>query len=145
VPHHPDEDSKLRATNLSIRRGGNCPNAIEVIRQCISKSDDLNLHLITCLPSRSSAASARILASLESKGVSLGVKVSVEHCIYREGYAQAASSYILRSAATGSRTIVNYNDLPDMSVSEFRDRAACFKQADETWWHFEVSPLRSVG
>ncbi|KAF3348229.1 hypothetical protein VdG2_03111 [Verticillium dahliae VDG2] len=55
-----------------------------------------------------------------------------------------ASCYVLRSAATGSRTIVNSNKLPDMTVREFAaivtamtGRAGTGRDAGRWWWHFE--------
>lgn len=61
-----------------------------------------------------------------------------QHCIYRQGHSEAASSYIIRGAAKGSRTVVNYNELPDMTADEFEHIARSFDAEDETWWHFEV-------
>lgn len=65
--------------------------------------------------------------------------MSLEHILYRETHTEAASSYIIRSEQTGSRTLVNYNDLPEMTVSEFEAVVRRFSPDDETWWHFEVS------
>lgn len=64
-------------------------------------------------------------------------QVSLSHCIYREQFQEPASSYIIKSQATGSRTIVNYNELHEMTIEEF------MSIADElgpksTWFHFEV-------
>lgn len=59
------------------------------------------------------------------------------HCLYREDHDQPASSYIMRSEATGTRTVVNHNALPEMSIREFERVAGAFSDA-ETWWHFEV-------
>lgn len=36
VPRYPEEDSKLRATSLTKRRGGNTPNTLEVLEQMIN-------------------------------------------------------------------------------------------------------------
>lgn len=156
VPHFPEEDSKLRATSLSIRRGGNCPNSLEVLQQLLSHSssyssssssstsvaaahsNDVKLHLVTCLPARSSSATRRIASSFNTEGP---VDVDLSHCLYREGHAEAASSYVVRSLETGSRTMVNYSDLPEMSTAEFEMVARAFasnKDAEDTWWHFEV-------
>lgn len=104
-------------------------------------SDDVQLHLISCLPSESSPASHRIRSFL-TKEIDPARKqrstTSLKHCIYREDHTEPASSYIIRSGASGSRTIVNYNDLPEMSASEFEKRVQAFDPAQETWWHFEV-------
>lgn len=64
--------------------------------------------------------------------------VHLDRCIYREEFSEPASSYIIKSQGTGSRTIVNYNELPEMSVEELRG------VIDEvgprtTWFHFEVN------
>ncbi|KAH8179606.1 hypothetical protein LIA77_01125 [Sarocladium implicatum] len=159
VPFFPSEDSKLRATSSTTRVGGNCPNSIQVLRQLFSSlpasPNDVILHLISCLPARSSPASHRIASTLatdltkhgrlnsnntEPKETSCG-RTSLEHCIYREDHTEPASSYILRSTSTGTRTIINYNSLPEMSVAEFKERVLKFDPHDQTWWHFEVIEL----
>jgi ketohexokinase len=68
--------------------------------------------------------------------------IDFSHCIYREECNEAASSYIIKSEAQDSRTIVNYNELPEMTVTEFIG-AANAVGSDEgggkgVWWHFEV-------
>lgn len=75
-------------------------------------------------------ASQRIAAEL-------GPRVQLRHCIYREQFEEPASSYIIKSQSTGSRTIVNYNELPEMTVEEFK---AIADQLDPQvkWFHFEV-------
>lgn len=136
VPHFPDEDSKLRANSLEVRRGGNCPNTLEVLLQLLRlEQRPVTPHLVSCLPSSKSPATAKILSSfgLEPSDVDFS------HCLYREGHTEPPSSYIVRSVETGSRTIVNYNDLPDMTLDEFMAIADDFKDQGECLWHFEVS------
>ncbi|KAL2191083.1 Ribokinase-like protein [Thermothelomyces heterothallicus CBS 203.75] len=138
VPHFPAEDSKLRATSVQVRRGGNCPNSLEVLVQLLAAGPHpglpLKLHLVSCLPDAGAAATAKILSSL---GADKGA-VDCSHCLYRGGYEEPASSYVIRSAETGSRTIVNFNDLPEMTAREFEKIADTFvKQGEECWWHFE--------
>lgn len=74
------------------------------------------------------------------------VAPNLDLCVYRSGHAAPASSYILRSAATGSRTIVNHSDLPEMTAGEFRGVADRFFDSHahsgggtpvSSWWHFE--------
>ncbi|KAL2140181.1 hypothetical protein VTI28DRAFT_4105 [Corynascus sepedonium] len=145
VPHFPAEDSKLRATSLQTRRGGNCPNSLEVLAQLLAAGPypelpQLKLHLVSCLPGARAAATAKILSSL---GGGDG-NVDCSHCLYREGHNEPASSYIIRSTKTGSRTIVNFNDLPEMTTDEFERIADAFaERGDECWWHFEVR--REIG
>ncbi|KAI1111127.1 Ribokinase-like protein [Nemania sp. NC0429] len=138
VPSYPDEDSKLRASSLQVRRGGNCPNTLEVLQQLLweergarGRSAKVRPYLVTCLPSRSAPATARII---ESFGVETVVDFS--RCIFREENRDPASSYIIRSLATGSRTLVNYNDLAEMTLSEFVAATEGLGGHD-TWYHFE--------
>jgi ketohexokinase len=54
VPHYPQEDEKLRATNIVQRRGGNGPNTLEVLQQLIGRGDneeEPSLVLCSVLPS----------------------------------------------------------------------------------------------
>lgn len=67
--------------------------------------------------------------------------MDLSRCIYRRGVEEAASSFIIRSAETGSRTIVNYNGLEEMSVGEFEAVVrGVGSEGERSWWHFEVSP-----
>ncbi|KAM5342602.1 hypothetical protein ACJ41O_013568 [Fusarium nematophilum] len=138
VPFFPSEDSKLRATSLNIRRGGNCPNSLEVLEQLLTERDVLEVHLVSPLPSASSPATRRIISSFGPVS-----KIDFRHCLYREESTEAASSYIIRSEASGSRTLVNYNDLPEMTVEEFEPIVRSFAPTHETWWHFEVDSIES--
>ncbi|KAJ4856244.1 pfkB family carbohydrate kinase domain-containing protein [Trichoderma breve] len=132
VPHYPQEDAKQRASSLEIRRGGNCPNSLEVLQQLVGPQDALCMHLVSPLPSSSSLATQHIKESFGESS-----PVDFECCLYRETHTQAASSYIFRSKQTGSRTIINYNDLPEMTVDEFEAVVRRFNPSEETWWHFE--------
>ncbi|KAF7552564.1 hypothetical protein G7046_g7369 [Stylonectria norvegica] len=134
VPFFPSEDSKLRATSLNIRRGGNCPNSLEVLEQLLRERDAVQLHLVSCLPNASSSATRRVFSSFGEHS-----RIDFRHCIHREASTEAASSYILRSEASGSRTLVNCNDLPEMTVAEFEAVAQSFSPDQETWWHFELT------
>lgn len=143
VPHFPDEDAKLRATSIVTRRGGNGSNSLEVLQQ-FAPASDLALHLVATLPSSHSAATAKVLSSFGAGNRNGNdreepCRVDFSRCTYREGETDAASSYILRSQATGSRTIVNHNGLAEMTIEEFVSTADEFREEDaDTWWHFEV-------
>ncbi|CAG8890596.1 unnamed protein product [Penicillium egyptiacum] len=116
------------------RRGGNCPNTLEVLGQLLQygpSSAESSLNLITVLPSKTSVASQQIQASL-------GNKVRLDSCIYREIFSEPASSYIITSQATGSRTIVNYNELPEMTCAEFATAVeSLLAVTGRPWFHFE--------
>ncbi|CAK7211059.1 hypothetical protein SBRCBS47491_000989 [Sporothrix bragantina] len=149
VPYFPGEDDKLRATTAQVRRGGNCPNSIEVLQQLLKQKrqsdkneDDVpRTHLIAVLPARDASATAMIA---ESFGPSSGdASPNLNFCLYRPGHSTPASSYIIRSAATGSRTIVNHYGLPEMEAGEFQEAAKRFFESyqtsteDSSLWHFE--------
>ncbi|PWY94931.1 pfkB family kinase [Aspergillus sclerotioniger CBS 115572] len=131
TPHYPGEDDKLRASKISRRRGGNCPNTLEVLQQLIthdSSTAGVALDLVSILPAESSTASQQIQLAFKPH-------VSLSHCIYRDGFEEPASSYIIKSESSGSRTIVNYNELPEMTVEEFTQIADRLHKA--SWFHFE--------
>ncbi|KAL5365389.1 pfkB family kinase [Aspergillus floccosus] len=132
TPHYPCEDEKLRASSISRRRGGNCPNTLEVLQQLTGQGvaeTKMPLHLVSVLPQRQSIASQQIQGAFEPR-------VDVSHCIYRQDFEEPASSYIIKSQSSGSRTIVNYNELPEMTVEEFT-RIADDLGPKATWFHFE--------
>jgi ketohexokinase len=133
VDHYPDEDEKLRASSITRRRGGNGANCLEVLLQLveISTATLLSLSLLTVLPARSSVGSQQIQSSL-------GLQVDLRHCIYRELFQEPASSYIIRSRSSGSRTIVNYNELPEMTTEEFVTIVNGL-ESETNWFHFEAS------
>ncbi|RMD41177.1 hypothetical protein DV735_g3946, partial [Chaetothyriales sp. CBS 134920] len=115
VPYYPHEDEKLRVKSLSKRRGGNGPNTLEVLTQLLAarhRHEALSLSLCSVLPSETSAAVDLVKASL-------GPAVDLSACIYRGDRTEAASSYIIQSVESGSRTLVNYNDLPELTLQEF--------------------------
>lgn len=143
MPFFPDEDSKLRASSLTVRRGGNCPNSLEVLQQLLDRQPGHNVtpYLISALPSAESPAAAKIRESFGKGSI-----VNLEKCIYHPGYSEPASSYIIRSEATGSRTLVNYNDLPEATVDDFKSVANdLLLGGGRTWWHFEVGEQSDGG
>lgn len=133
VSHYPQEDHKLRASNLSRRRGGNCPNTLEVLQQLIAleSTERASLHLITVLPGRHSDGTQYIQSSLQPF-------VDLDRCIYREAFLEPASSYVIRSQASDSRTIINYNQLPDMTLNDFIASCTSLQMGRDSWFHFEV-------
>jgi ketohexokinase len=138
VPYYPPEDEKLRATNIVQRRGGNGPNTLEVLQQLIGQDNEEEPSLVLCsvLPSRSSPATQKIQSSF-------GRRVDLTQCLYRADHLEPASSYIIRSLASGSRTLVNYNALPEMTSTEFiavADRL----ETEAIWYHFEVRSSEAV-
>lgn len=131
-----------------MRRGGNCPNSLEVLQQLLKAQEQqqegyqvqVRPYLISCLPSAEAPASARVRESFGPDS-----PVDFTRCIYRAQHDQPASSYIIRSEATGTRTLVNYNDLPEMTVHEFQAAIDGLDRQHDMWVHFEVRrPNQSV-
>lgn len=149
VPHFPQEDSKLRAKKITRRRGGNTANTLEVLAQLVEhdpfpssghkwtpEEPGTWLHLHSVLPSHSSNATRFIKASLPG--------INLEKSIFRQDHDEAASSYIIQSQATLSRTIVSLNQLPEMTTDEFKAHIDAMAQdhlpqrpRKKCWIHFE--------
>ena len=119
VDGFPSEDSEVRATSQKLRRGGNATNTLTVLSKLGHKcfwagtlADEPN--------------SETIRAELNNN------KVDYSYCdISPEG--TVPTSYITLNQQNGSRTIVHYRDLEELSFSSF-------KQVNiETfdWLHFE--------
>ena len=108
-----------------------------MLQQFLSTPPDLALHLVATLPNRHASATAKIVSSFGT-----GSPIDLSHCIYRDDQTEAASSWIMSSQATGTRTIVNHNGLEDLTTDEFVKIADAFRGEDAAnmWWHFEVCP-----
>ncbi|KAL8760768.1 MAG: hypothetical protein Q9184_003053, partial [Pyrenodesmia sp. 2 TL-2023] len=132
VNYYPAEDEKLRASSIIRRRGGNCPNTLEVLQQLLDSNHEaapVALALCAVLPSISSPAYQEIRSSFAPS-------TDLTHCICREDSSEPASSYVIRSHVADSRTIINHNGLREMASEEFASIAA--KLGDKTGWcHFE--------
>ncbi|KAL9061202.1 MAG: hypothetical protein Q9206_000685 [Seirophora lacunosa] len=89
----------------------------------------ISLALCAVLPSRSSPAYQEITSSFAPA-------TDLTDCICREDNNEPASSYIIRSSANESRTIINYNALREMSVEEFASVVDGIGQW-MGWCHFE--------
>lgn len=125
----------MHASSTSRRWGGNCLNAIQVIRQLIDsqpgvEKSDLGLNLLTVLPCQSSPSVKEIRSILEPRD-------SIASCIFRESNDDPAVSYVIKNIATASRTIISHNPLADFTFDEFCSVADSFRGCD-AWFHFEV-------
>lgn len=148
VPHFPQEDSKLRAKRITRRRGGNTANTLEVLAQLVehdpapssghkwtSEEPGTRLHLQSVLPRSLSNATRFIMDSLPG--------INFEQSLFRQDHEEAASSYIIQSQATLSRTIVSINELPEMTADDFISRIGTTAEDDvvqppqKRWVHFE--------
>lgn len=141
VPYYPQEDTKLRATNITRRRGGNTANTLEVFTQLLPQNVDreestcfLEQYLFTVLPDHLSADTNSVIRSLPD--------VSSKLFQHRKDQPLGASSYIIQSAKNLSRTIVSANPLDEMTVEEFKAGVAPLIDdhkigKDDVWIHFE--------
>jgi ketohexokinase len=119
VERYPAEDAEVRALGQRRARGGNAANTLEVLSQLGHRcrwtgtlGDD--------------AAADFIRADLTARGIDIRQGVSVPDGV-------TPTSYIALSRATGSRTIVHYRDLPELSAADF----ARVPLDELDWIHFE--------
>ena len=115
----PREDDEVRATSQEIRRGGNATNTLVVLsllgHQCHwmgSLADDANSQII--------------VNDLNAHGINHSA------CEIHSG-SVSPTSYITLNSKNGSRTIVHYRDLPEMSADTFKR----IDPANYDWIHFE--------
>jgi ketohexokinase len=120
VDGYPTEDEEVRALTQSIRRGGNVTNSLVVLSQlghdCVwlgTLADDVNSQVIT--------------EDLSRHGVNYS-------CCERIKNSKTPTSFITLNQHNGSRTIVHYRDLPELSAQSIN--AVNIKQAQ--WIHFEA-------
>ncbi len=107
------------------------PNTLEVLQHLLEKlTISAPLVLLSVLPNRSSSDTKEIRTSL-------GPLVDLSHCFYRDASSVAPSSYIFRSLATGSRTLVNYNELEEMTAIEFLEAISTLLGRAGSIYHFE--------
>lgn len=91
---------------------------------------DLQINLVGVLPNLFTPASRDLQASYGTENVP-------RHCIYREDEAKSARRYIIRNVSTSSITIIDHNQLRDMTFAEFK-KVADTLGAKTAWCHFEV-------
>ncbi|HKJ75878.1 MAG TPA: PfkB family carbohydrate kinase [Gammaproteobacteria bacterium] len=127
VERYPPEDAEVRALDQRRVRGGNAANTAVVLAQlghaCAwggTLADD--------------PEAAVIRDDLTGHGVDLGPAHEVPG-------GTVPTSYVTLSAATGSRTIVHYRDLPEYPAKAF----AALDLSGYDWVHFEGRNLEGIG
>ena len=119
VDAYPPEDAEVRATRQRRSRGGNCANTLTVLA-------DLG-HTCTWTGTLAGDADADLIrADLSAHGIDCTQAV-------RCPGTTTPTSYITLSQATGSRTIVHYRDLPELTTAAF----ARIPLDRFDWVHFE--------
>lgn len=122
VAAFPAEDSEVRAEAQRLRRGGNTANALDVLAQLG--------HRCAWAGVWADEPDGRwIVGDLEARGVRTDAAVMVEP-------GKSPTSYITLSRATGSRTIVHYRDLPELTAADLEDMDLTAYR----WVHVEARP-----
>ena len=119
LDHYPVEDSEQRASAQQVKRGGNVTNTLVVLSQLGEQCD-------WCGVLANDPGSMAIRADLELN------QVALQHCEIVES-GTTPTSYIVLNNQNGSRTIVHYRDLPELSSASFQ---ACPLDPYQ-WLHFE--------
>lgn len=120
VADFPVEDTKIRALQQSIRRGGNATNTLVILSQlghqcswggvCVNESNGL-----------------LILQDLEAH------HIDTSYCrIESEGHVP--TSHIILNQRTGSRTIIHYRHTPEFKFSDFQQ----ISLSHVDWLHFDL-------
>jgi ketohexokinase len=119
VAHYPREDEELRAEQQYLRRGGNASNTCSVLRQlgdacqfAGTLADDM--------------AGRFLRADIEQTGIQFSADMMIAN-------GSTPTSYITLNATNGSRTIVHYRDLPELSSRQFEQ----LDLSSFDWFHFE--------
>lgn len=115
----PQEDEEVRALSQEIRRGGNSSNTLTVLSQ-------LNHHCHWLGSLANDSAAKMITDDFKIYGIEFA------GCEIHPGHT-TPTSYITLNKLNGSRTIVHYRDLPEMSAGNFKK--CSLGQFD--WIHFE--------
>ncbi|WP_018938213.1 MULTISPECIES: PfkB family carbohydrate kinase [unclassified Thioalkalivibrio] len=118
VAAFPAEDDEVRALASTTQPGGNATNTATILAQFGHRPG------LAAVIAEGAAGDA-LSASLEGHGL------DVCHCVRRPG--ATPTSHILRSRATGSRTIVHHRDLPELGVEDL----AGVPWPEYDWLHFE--------
>jgi len=119
VAAYPTEDAELRALDRRIVRGGNAANTLAVLSQ-------LGHACAWAGILGQDAEGAWVLKDLERRGIDTG------SCVFHP-HGSTPTSYAILSRANGSRTIIHYRDLPELSAADF----ARIRLAGYDWVHFE--------
>jgi ketohexokinase len=119
VAVYPLEDTEVRAHGQRRARGGNCTNTLTVLA-------DLGHACAWAGTLADDAAGVFIETDLTAQGV------DCTHALRIPG-SRSPTSYVALSDATGSRTIVHYRDLPELTAADFTQ----VPPDGWDWIHFE--------
>lgn len=118
VDAYPEEDSEQRALESETLPGGNAANTAYLLAQA---GHAVDLAAVVAVGREGD----RLLELLSARGI------GVQRCVRLPGRTPA--SWILRSRATGSRTIIHDRKLPELSARAFATQGL----EEYDWFHFE--------
>jgi ketohexokinase len=127
VERYPAEDAEVRAFGRRCRRGGNCTNSLAVLAQLG--------HEAAWVGTVADDADARVLLAAAARE-----RIDTSRRVACTG-GRTPVSHVVLSRETGSRTIVHYRDLPELSAEAF---AAVPLQGFD-WVHFEGRNVAALG
>jgi len=119
VDGFPEEDSEVRALSQRVCRGGNVTNTLVVLSQ-------FGHHCAWGGVWVDETDGRQILADLKCHNI------NTSYC-RAESQGKVPTSYITLNQCNGSRTIVHYRDLPELSFSDFM----AIDLSPFDWLHFE--------
>eukprot|EP00118_Oscarella_pearsei_P007324 m.35386 g.35386 ORF g.35386 m.35386 type:complete len:308 (+) comp32104_c0_seq5:25-948(+) len=106
--HFPGEDEDIRALRQRWDKGGNAANSLAVLGQF-----GVDCELLATVAK--GPETDFVLEELKSYGV------NVDRCVFHDG-KRLPNSQILINRVNGSRTIVHYRDLPELSFADFESK-----------------------
>lgn len=119
VDHYPREDEELRASGQERVRGGNAANTACVLAQLGHQ-----VEFIGALADDTAAQHIRA----DLTGHAVGMRFCATH-----SHSHSPTSSITLNDSNGSRTIVHYRDLPELTASDVRH----VPWAEFDWFHLE--------
>ncbi len=127
VEHYPAEDEELRAIEQQLRRGGNAANTAGVLAQ-------LGEHCRLACTLADDMGGDFIQQDLRRSDIDFDASLIIAG-------GATPTSYITQNRQNGSRTIVHYRNLPELSFEQF-DR---FDLSGYDWFHFEGRNPQQTG
>jgi len=126
VTHYPQENSEQRAQTIYQQLGGNCTNTLNVLAQCHHQCS-----LVSTIANDAEGKS--LIHALQQR------KINTQHLqTIQKGTTPRSQVWV--SADTGSRTIVHYRDLAEVSFEHF----ARIEIEQFDWLHFEGRNIEQV-
>lgn len=128
VEEYPAQDEKISTREVEKRRGGNSGNSLEVLCQL---SLDKKIYFLGAF---GGAMDNPLAQDLYKRGISLDYSVFRPHL-------ENSQSWIISTGE--SRTVINYNPVPDMDSHEFSNCLSSLHQS-QNWFHFEGRNISQV-